>query len=96
MILFPLNLLQEKIICAIIFLEKFQLVLFDKEKCTTALQVCYEVNTDNKTRELAGMVEAMTFFDLNEGFIITQNQKDSLQIDGKQIYLVPAHEYFTK
>ena len=71
-------------------------VLFDKEKCTTALQVCYEVNTDNKARELAGLLEAMTFFDLNEGFIVTQNQKDVLKIDGKTVFLVPAHEYFMK
>ena len=71
-------------------------ILFDKEKCTTALQVCYEVNTDNKSREIAGLIEAMIFFDLNEGFIVTQNQKDVLKIDGKTVFLVPAHEYFMK
>lgn len=71
-------------------------VLFDKEKCTTTLQVCYEVNTDNKEREIKGLLEAMTFFDLNEGFIVTQNQKDILKIDGKTVFLVPANEYFMK
>jgi hypothetical protein len=70
-------------------------VLFDKDKCTAALQVCYEINGDNKTRELNGLVEAMQFFDLKEGFIITQNQKDSLQIEDKTVYLIPAFEYFT-
>jgi predicted AAA+ superfamily ATPase len=69
-------------------------VLFDKEKCTKALQVCYEINGDNKTREINGLLEAMLFFNLNEGFIITQNQKDTLKIEEKTIYLIPAFEYF--
>ena len=71
-------------------------VLFDKDKCTAALQVCYEINGDNKTRELGGLIEAMQFFDLKEGFIITQNQKDSLQIEDKTVCLIPAFEYFMK
>ncbi len=71
-------------------------VLFDKEKCTTALQVCYEINGDNKTRELNGLLEAMVFFDLNEGFIITQNQKDTLELEGKKVYMIPAYDYFMK
>jgi hypothetical protein len=70
-------------------------VLFDKDKCTAAVQVCYEINDDNKARELNGLVEAMQFFDLKEGFIITQNQKDNLQIEGKIVYLIPAFEYFS-
>ena len=71
-------------------------VMFKKEKCTTAIQVCYEINADTKTRELNGLLEAMQFFDLKEGFIITQNQKDTLQLEEKTIYLVPAFEYFMK
>lgn len=69
-------------------------VLFDKEKCTTALQVCYEINADNKTRELDGLLEAMQFFNLEEGLIITQNQKDTIKTKNKTIYLIPAFEYF--
>ena len=69
-------------------------VLFDNDKCTAAVQVCYEINGDNKTKELNGLVEAMQFFDLKEGFIITQNQKDSLQIEDKKVYLIPGFEYF--
>jgi predicted AAA+ superfamily ATPase len=69
-------------------------VLFDKEICTSAVQVCYEIDGDNKTRELNGLLEAMQFFDLKEGFIITQNQKDSLKIEDKTVYLIPAFDYF--
>ncbi|MES2545356.1 MAG: ATP-binding protein [Bacteroidota bacterium] len=71
-------------------------VLFEKEKCTTAIQVCYEINEDNKTRELNGLLEAMQFFDLKEGIIITQNQKDTLQMEDKTILMIPAFDYFYK
>ena len=71
-------------------------VLFEKEKCIKAIQVCYEINADNKAREINGLLEAMQFFYLKEGFIVTQNQKDTLIVEEKTIYLVPAFEYFMK
>ena len=55
------------------------------------LQVCSEVNTDNSKREMDGLVEALDFFKLKSGIIITLNQKDTMIKDGKQIQLVPAH-----
>ena len=54
----------------------------------------YFTKIQNITKELNGLMEAMQFFDLKEGFIITQNQKDSLQIKDKTVYLIPAFEYF--
>lgn len=70
-------------------------VLFNKEKCIAVLQVCYELNSDNKKREIDGLLEAMQYFDLTEGSIVTQDQKDVLTIGEKIIYLIPAFEYFT-
>jgi len=58
------------------------------------IQVCTDITSDNKKRETEGLLEAMNFFDKNEGFIITQHQKDEFIFDGKHILLVPAHEYF--
>lgn len=69
-------------------------VLFEQEKCTKAIQVCHEVHLDNQEREVAGLLEAMDFFDLMEGFIITFNQKDTITIKEKTIYLVPSYEFF--
>ena len=43
----------------------------------------------NKQRELAGIMEALVFFDSNEGYIITYNQEETLQIDNKKIHIVP-------
>lgn len=68
-------------------------VLFHQEKCIKALQVCHEVHSENQEREVSGLLEAMQFFDLEEGFIITFNQKDQIEKDGKMIYLVPSNEF---
>ncbi len=57
------------------------------------LQVCAEVNPDNLNREVDGLVEALTFFKKEEGFIITKNQDDELIKDGKKITLISAHKW---
>jgi len=78
------------------FKEKHEcdFVIFEKNSCVQALQVCYELNSDNKKREFDGLLEAMNFFNLNTGIIITLNQKDSISVDGKNILLIPAYEFF--
>jgi hypothetical protein len=57
---------------------------------TKAIQVCYEVTTRNKDREISGLLEAMQMFDLKEGYILTGKQEDELTVDGKKILLKPA------
>ena len=69
-------------------------VLFEQEKCVNAIQVCQEVHAENQEREISGLLEAMTFFDLQKGFIVTFNQEDTLEMDGKTIYLVPSTVFF--
>ncbi len=69
-------------------------VVFDKDKCKLAMQVCEEIHSDNKDRELAGLQEAMDFFKLKEGYIVTKKQTDTLKIEGKLIHLIPAVIFF--
>ena len=59
-----------------------------------AIQVCHFMNLENQTREIDGLVEAMTFFSLDKGLIITFNQEDVLIKNGKRIELIPAYKYF--
>lgn len=68
-------------------------VVFEKDTCKQVIQVCSQIHSDNKTRELEGLIEAMEFFKLKEGFIITLNQKDKLVFNGKTVYLIPAFEF---
>lgn len=68
-------------------------VVFEKNKCKQVIQVCNEVHGENKKRELDGLLEAMQFFKLKEGYILTNNQKDELDFKGKKIHLIPVFEY---
>lgn len=68
-------------------------VVFDKEKCTMLIQVCDEVHSENKDREINGLLEAMKFFELKEGIIVTKNQKDTLRFEDHVIQLIPAFEF---
>ena len=69
-------------------------VVFEKDKCKMVVQVCEEIHSDNKDRELSGLIEAMDFFNMKDGYIVTKTQKDALKIEGKLIRLIPATEFF--
>ena len=62
----------------------------EKNAITQAIQVCYEINEDNKKREIDGLVEAMEKFGLPEGIILTHDQEDELEISGKTIRVFPT------
>lgn len=58
-----------------------------------AIQVTYEMNEDNKRHELDGLLEAMSKFGLDESLIITSNQEDEINIQGKKILVKPAWKW---
>lgn len=60
------------------------------------IQVCYELNKDNSTREERGLLDAMNFFKLDKGTIITLNQQDTILHHEKRIEVVPAHRYLSQ
>ncbi len=63
------------------------------EKITEAIQVCFKLDEENKDREIKGLLEALNKFKLGKGTIITYNQRDSFEIKGKRIDLIPCHEF---
>jgi len=69
-------------------------VVKEKNKVTYAIQVCTEVSQETLPRELNGLVEALTFFDLEEGIIITVNQEDEIVQAEKKIHVIPAWKWF--
>jgi predicted AAA+ superfamily ATPase len=62
----------------------------ERNAIVMAIQVCYELNEDNKQREIEGLVEAMKKFDLPDGTILTFGQQDELEISGKTIKILPV------
>jgi len=57
------------------------------------IQVCYELNNDNKQREIAGLTEAMTRFNLDKGLILTFDQEDELIIENKKAIIMPVWKW---
>lgn len=70
-------------------------VVIQKSEATQAIQVCYRIEDTNWDRELSGLLEAMKFFNLSEGTIVTFEQKDAFDQDGYFVQLIPAHEYLS-
>jgi predicted AAA+ superfamily ATPase len=59
----------------------------------SAIQVCYTLTRDNLERELAGLYEALKFFGLKEGIIVTLNQKDQFKNNGLTAHVIPSYEF---
>jgi predicted AAA+ superfamily ATPase len=60
------------------------------------IQVCWELNDLNQEREINGLKEAMTFFNVNQGILITYDQSDTLIYDNKKIDLIPIYNYLDR
>ena len=62
-----------------------------------AYQVTIAMN-DEKTRkrEIEGLMEAMNAYGLAEGFILTMEEKEELEIDGKQVHVLPTWEWMLR
>jgi len=68
-------------------------VVKEGNKIAKAIQVCYELNEKNKNREIKGLVEALEYFRLEKGLILTYDQEDSLMVKGKKIEIFPAWKW---
>ena len=58
-----------------------------------AIQVCYELTDDNKDREINGLLAALDAFNLNEGLILTYNQEDRIDVNHKNINVIPVWKW---
>ncbi len=68
-------------------------IVFDRDKAVLAIQVCYDMcEADTRKREIKGLTEAMDYFLIEKGIIITADQEEELEIDGKKIEIKPAYK----
>jgi predicted AAA+ superfamily ATPase len=68
-------------------------VIREKDKIVDAIQACYDLNEDNIQRELSGLKEAMDYFNLKEGTLITLSQEDQLGDENHTIHVIPAAKW---
>ncbi|HQT44746.1 MAG TPA: ATP-binding protein [Candidatus Micrarchaeota archaeon] len=65
----------------------------EKNKITQAIQVCHQLHEDDLKREMEGLMEAMKALELTQGTIVTLDQEDRIETDGKTIRVVPAWKW---
>ena len=72
-------------------------LLLEGMRIMKAYQVTIAMN-DEKTRkrEIEGLLEAMNAYGLAEGYILTMEEKEELEIDGKQVHVLPTWEWMLR
>lgn len=59
------------------------------------IQVAYRIdNEETKKREVKGLIAACEKLSINEGIIITLDQKEELTYEGVSVKIIPIYEYF--
>lgn len=77
---------------------KYECDFIVKEKNTIikVIQVCYNLNEENKKRETEGLIESMNKFKLKEGLIITEDMEKQEKVNNKIIKYIPLWKYLLK
>lgn len=70
-------------------------IAFRGSKPKRAVQACYVLTEDNLDRELNGGFEALDFFGMDEGILVTLNQSDRFTRAGKTLEVLPLHRFLT-
>ncbi len=68
----------------------------ERNKIISAIQVCYELHEDNKKREIDGLLNPLSEFNLENGLILTYNQEDEFKINGKVLTVKPAWKWLSE
>ena len=71
-------------------------VIKEGTKITKAVQVCFDLNEDNKDREINGLLEALEKFNLKGGMILTYKQEDEFRKKDKRIKVLPIWEWLVE
>jgi predicted AAA+ superfamily ATPase len=69
-------------------------VSLEKGKCKQIAQVCWKLNEDNEERKIGGLMEAMSFFKLNLGTIVTAGSADLIKKKWKNNLYCSGERFF--
>ena len=78
--------------------NKFECDFIIKEglKPKVAIQVCYKLTDENRTREVDGLIEAMEAFKLPNGIIITGDYEAEEKINKRKVAYIPLWKWLLK
>jgi hypothetical protein len=65
-------------------------------KCTSAIQVCWELTEKTKNRELNGVVDAMKASGARQGLVLTYDDEATLRHDGHSVAVMPVWRWLLR
>ena len=68
-------------------------LLVKNKTVNQAIQVCYDLDGNNKEREISGLSEAMEKFNLKEGLLLTNSQEEEIKTGKKKIRITPVWKW---
>jgi predicted AAA+ superfamily ATPase len=68
-------------------------IIKEGSKPTMAIQVCWELNAKNELRELKGLQEAMTSFNIEKGIILTYDEENKIEFENASIEVMPVWKW---
>ncbi|MBU4338608.1 ATP-binding protein [Patescibacteria group bacterium] len=69
-------------------------LLKEKQKIKSLIQVCLTLKDfKTKDREIDSLVKAMQELELKEGLILTKDEEDAIEVDGKKIKVMPVYKW---
>jgi len=71
-------------------------IVKEKDSVCKVIQVCYNLNDENQDREINGLIEAINFFNLKSGLIITYDQEDEFEVNNKKIFVIPVWKWMLR
>ena len=71
-------------------------VVVEKGTITQAIQVCLDLNADNRVREFNGLVDALKAYKLHEGYIVTLDQEDVFYVEDFVIKVIPSYKFMNE
>ena len=68
-------------------------VILREKDFKAVIQVCFELNHGNYKRETEGLIQAMEFAGLKEGYLLTFDQEDRIIKDDLKIVIKPVWQW---
>ena len=68
-------------------------VVFEGNSCKWLIQVCETLHPDNRDREINGLMEAMDFFGMDNGYVLTMDQNETLTTKAGEVLIQDVRKF---
>ncbi|OQY12034.1 MAG: ATPase [Desulfobacteraceae bacterium 4572_187] len=77
------------------FLQKQEVDFYCKtDMGPLVANICYDIkNPKTRKREVTGLVEALTYFNCNQGYLLTRDHEETVVYDSKNIMILPLWKW---